>query len=719
LGLAFPINIDRSGPHMESPESCLRLRGSVWVKALWWKEEFGPATIFETGSACNLFPRTDQMCLANETPPPASMPAPSLATDGQGHLMATWIHDISNDPAKSEGVLNAVYFDGANWGEPVPVDGDSNFLVSDPAIDFAGEEIAVAVYAANLRNTTNPGTWDGVQTQLAAQKVYASVWNGATWITRTLVAQGGGPHGRVTIAGDPANQRAMAMWIHDTSSGNVKKWQVEYSVFSTSTMTWTQRATAGAAPQDSFIDAEVALAFNSNGEALATWVRQGGVQASSVITSPFIHNDQRRIVIGTWNPTTNVWDINAQPADLPTGALMPDVSFDEQDRPVIAYALYRRDRGITSTTGLGNDNELGYAVGSSTTANDQPTDAQAVTWDARVVPNLRGIERPRVVVLPEEQATVIYRGFDANNVNGVLSAVTIDLSARTDLSVTLPGGLSQGSVWQIDAVAYRNLGSGQTTLAAMGAFLQNSQPTAARPGVSVQNVSLPGDDVQAVHIPVLPDLAVARDDLFVNETLPLSGTLVPITVTVRNLGLARSHQPVTVALVARHVASGYETPIVTGTVPADLMFNGTFTLFGQWTSRSGLYRIIARVSPPMLDDVDGGNNETYALVGAPDQPTALIGSGNEADGSITLVWQPVTGAAMSHYRVYRTSGTGDMTWLANATGTSFRDTTIQPGVTYRYAVSAVSDADVESPLSAEVTLSISGTKYVYLPLVLK
>ncbi len=714
LGLTFPITIDRYGPHLEDPGACLRLRGSVWLKALWWKKTFGPATIFETGSACDLFPRETEMCLANETPPPAAMPAPSLATDGLGHLMATWIHDTSNDPAKSEGVLYAVYFDGAAWGEPAPVDGDPNFLVSDPAIDFASEGVAVAVYSANLANAANPGTWGETEAQLAAQKVYAKVWDGTTWLTRTIVAQGGGPHGRATIAGDPANQRAMAMWIHDASSGNTKKWQVEYSVFSASTLTWTQQATAGPAPQDTFVDAEVALAFNSNGAALATWVRQGGVQARNIITSPFMYNDQRRIVIGVWEPGTNVWTINSQPSGLPTGALMPDVTFDNSGRPVIAYALYLKDRDNVTATGLGNNNHLGYAVGSSTTATNRPTDAQAITWQARVVPALRGVERPRVVVLPEEQATVIYRGFDASNSNGALSAVTIDLSVRTDLSVTLPGRLSHGSVWQIDAVAYRNIGSGHTSLVAAGHFLQDGLAVAARPGVNTQNVSLPGDDVLAVHIPVLPDLAVASDDLIVNETLPLSGTLVPVTVTVRNLGLARTHQPVTVALVAQSAVSGDETPIVTDTVPADLMFNGTFTLSGQWLSRSGLYRIVARVSPPIEDDVEGSNNEVYALVGALEQPAGLIGSLNVVDRSITLTWQPELGAALSHYRVYRTSGAGTVAWLADAAEPWYRDAAIQPGAAYRYAVSAVSDSGVESPLSEELTL---GTHALYLPLI--
>ncbi len=736
LGLAFPITLSPSGFALSGPDACLRLRGSVWFKALWWKEEFGPATILEVESsdgACGIIPMAQAtgFCYANSTPPPATMPAPALAVDGYGHVMATWVHDASNDPAKSEGVLYAVYFDGASWSEAMPVAGpgdDPTLLVSDPAIDFAGDGVAVAIYAVNARNATNPGDWDAAQAQLANQTLYASVWQGTAWQPRVLVASGGGPHGRVSLAGDPANNRALALWIHDVSTTATKKWRVEYSVFNAATGAWTARAPiVSAAPNQSppptgSIDAEVALAFDSAGRAMATWIRQSGILPSDDNEpeeySAFNRNDQRRLVVATWEPSTDVWTVSVGPMGLPLGALMPDVAFDDQDQPVLAYALYLQDRDGVTPTGLGNNNHLGYAVGSALGLN-RLANAQSIAWESRVAPNLRGIERPRVIILPEEQATVVYRGFDAQNTNGALSAITVDLRLTSNFSCTLPGHLTYGSAWMLDAVAYRNRGSGLTTLLAMGAFnLGGQRASAALPGVSIQNVSLPGDEVMAIHLPVLPDLSISTEDLRLTETLPLSGTLVPVSVNARNLGLARTHQPVTVQLLAQHVATGKETLIVSDTIPSELMFNETFTLSGAWPARAGLHRIIARVSPPLEDDVDGSNNEVHVLVGAPAQPTGLTGSRNTADASITLTWRPEAGAALGHYRIYRAAAEGELLWLADSTAAWFRDTSVESSTTYTYTVSAVSDAEVESPQSAELSIG-PALRYIYLPLVMK
>jgi len=68
---------------------------------------------------------------------------------------------------------------------------------------------------------------------------------------------------------------------------------------------------------------------------------------------------------------------------------------------------------------------------------------------------------------------------------------------------------------------------------------------------------------------------------------------------------------------------------------------------------------------------------------------------------------------MSGYHVYRAAGAGEWELLATTTQTAYADD-VQPGVTYRYAVSAVSTAGVGSPLSDEVTI---GTQALYLPLI--
>ncbi len=67
-------------------------------------------------------------------------------------------------------------------------------------------------------------------------------------------------------------------------------------------------------------------------------------------------------------------------------------------------------------------------------------------------------------------------------------------------------------------------GAAQPSLITLGVYNLGGPAARVRAaGANLRNVSLPGDDVLAAHIPVLPDLSVAVQDIVVTQTLPLSG----------------------------------------------------------------------------------------------------------------------------------------------------------------------------------------------------
>ena len=77
---------------------------------------------------------------------------------------------------------------------------------------------------------------------------------------------------------------------------------------------------------------------------------------------------------------------------------------------------------------------------------------------------------------------------------------------------------------------------------------------------------------------------------------------------------------------------------------------------------------------------------------------------NGAEATIDLSWQPGTEADLAGYAVYRREG--DTTWARISpaqpvVGPAFHDTQVQPGHTYRYAVSAIDQGGRESARSAE------------------
>ena len=82
---------------------------------------------------------------------------------------------------------------------------------------------------------------------------------------------------------------------------------------------------------------------------------------------------------------------------------------------------------------------------------------------------------------------------------------------------------------------------------------------------------------------------------------------------------------------------------------------------------------------------------------------ALTGTGTTgSQHSVSLSWKPST-SAVAHYNVYRsgTSG-GPYTRIASVSGTSYTDTSAQPGRSYYYVTTAVSSTGKESGHSNQV-----------------
>jgi fibronectin type 3 domain-containing protein len=90
-------------------------------------------------------------------------------------------------------------------------------------------------------------------------------------------------------------------------------------------------------------------------------------------------------------------------------------------------------------------------------------------------------------------------------------------------------------------------------------------------------------------------------------------------------------------------------------------------------------------------------------------PSAVLSPiATRADSSVTLTWQaPAStgGVPILHYRIYRGTTSGSLTWLKNTTNVlTTDDTGLTNGVLYYYAISAVNDFYKEGPLSVEVSV---------------
>lgn len=76
-------------------------------------------------------------------------------------------------------------------------------------------------------------------------------------------------------------------------------------------------------------------------------------------------------------------------------------------------------------------------------------------------------------------------------------------------------------------------------------------------------------------------------------------------------------------------------------------------------------------------------------------------------GSVELVWEPSAAPDLAGYRIYRAAGAGALEKLAETReAPSYSDAKIEPGKSYRYAVTAFDKAGNESATSAPVTAAV-------------
>jgi hypothetical protein len=102
----------------------------------------------------------------------------------------------------------------------------------------------------------------------------------------------------------------------------------------------------------------------------------------------------------------------------------------------------------------------------------------------------------------------------------------------------------------------------------------------------------------------------------------------------------------------------------------------------------------------------GGSLTSNNSPGGPG-PTPTPTPGSPQAHSVSVSWTPSTSSGVTSYNVYRsaTSG-GPYARVGNTGSSSFTDNTVQGGATYFYVVTALNAAQVESPVSTEIKVTV-------------
>jgi len=217
--------------------------------------------------------------------------------------------------------------------------------------------------------------------------------------------------------------------------------------------------------------------------------------------------------------------------------------------------------------------------------------------------------------------------------------------------------------------------------------------------VLVQNATVPKHPTdpaaQIVQLAIAAGgrLALVPDSLRLDPPQPRPGTHARLLVQVKNIGFATL--PPGGLVVLQVGPSGATLRLRTA---AALAPGTTTTLKASVTVPQAALLATARVDRQVL-------SATLAL---PPPPVSLGSAPRSAQGGLQLGWSPPADTAIVSYRVYRGVGTdGPLSLVGIATDKLWLDMVRRPGITYRYAVTAVDSYGRESALSAPLTPSPS------------
>jgi hypothetical protein len=694
----FPVVFTPTEPYLELDNPCARFAvlGEAWVKIdVWfWSESWswGPLEFVDESSPDGCSPAgwpPTHVMIRRADEHPVIFAAPAVSTNDAGHSLAVWIQDQSEEPSQPDPELVASLWDGYGWNSPLRITTNDRWE-TDPRVVFLAPDRALAVWTQNElpRDHDEPNLT--LDTMLAHQELYYSVWDGVVWSAPTRLTQDETPDGRVSLAADAARGTALAAWVRDEDGLAATRgdWEIYYAA-------WDGTAWSAPAPISPHPGAEleVEVAFDRAGRAWAVWVRDADGDLNEAMTS------DRRVVYSTWDGAA--WSEPASPAGWPTGVLYPSIAFDSADNPLLVFTV----RGRLPSGALGG-------IGQDLLHAAYRRDA---TWQVVPITTQIAAERPRVVIDSRDQATVLFRGLGRPNTRSYVGEMAIAVADLTQTTLVWgpPGFLTQDDVadWQVAFDVDRSSGD----LYAFG-VKQGSTTVGGRERAldSTANGSL-----YALSRMALPDLTLSEADIAVSNPYGLSQT-INISATVWNRGLAAAEGPFAVRFVQGNQSTGVTIDQVS--VLGSLNPNVSATVSITWTEPAGPQELIVLVDAGRsVAEDDEGNNAATKEVGRPPAPRLLAASRAPDSGHVLLTWAPPNMSGVEGYRVYRATQSGGPYALIGLSWQPIFEDWVSPRFrqTDYYVVTSLDNAGGESDHSLEALATPWEGRRCYLPLVAK
>jgi hypothetical protein len=690
IGVGLPFRYESKTDSAGFQNPCVSISGSIDADigclglGFGGGGSIGPATIY----GCNnqLTTMSDVKLHGPDNPFHVD-PSPSVAANGNGEAMSLWVEDESTVSTTVSPFIYYSRFDGQNW-TPGGRLTQTAALVHEPKAGFLAQDRALAIWVQNklpLSQVLSNG-----QAVLSNQEIYYSVWNNGIWTPPAAITDDANADGSPTLAVDPATGRAMAAWvrrIEPASDPDSNLYGIAMSFFNGAS--WSPLQIVDSTPPA--IDYEVSAQFDSRGTAWLAWLRDADGDLTNYT------NRQLRVVSeeirGGW--------VGETIPGVPAGAFSPSLALDSINQPLVAFTVPPSLAGEL-TSGAGNRSTLWTAYKGGR------------NWSVAAVGQNMYAESPVVRINPSDQATIMFRGFSADQVvhrDGDVAAATANLS-QAPLSWAIDFLTEDNETnWKLDFAVDREtrecfvvnvkqspLGTGIGAPA--GRLSKSSRASSIRLHQGGSETPVVANMVFAN----LPDLSITDEDVQFSKLRPVPGEPITITATIRNLGLKATAGAFSVKFYAGD--PGSTAPFAQQTFSNSIPLSATLQATAPYTPAQGgmqTIHVVVDADNALLETIEA-NNSAQATLGTLAPPSQLVVVSDSSSGQFTLAWITPDPEADLMFSVYRSTTAGsELELIGTTTDTTFADSFIEPGVQYFYSVAASDNFGVSSPTGAQAT----------------
>ncbi|HUU84813.1 MAG TPA: CARDB domain-containing protein, partial [Phycisphaerae bacterium] len=562
--------------------------GRKYTLATWTVPDGGPWTFGNVPQSTGM----TALALTGEGNPPDITAWPNVTADDAGNVLLTRVVDLDPDPGEIDPeIFYAMRDAGGNWSALNPV-ATNGLIENDPQGVFDGLGGAVAVWVANTIDPLLVESTD-YDSYLSQQEVHSSYWNGTSWSTPQSVTSDDEMDGGPTVAFH--NGQGLMLWEHagGTGSTDLDGFDIRYAVWDNVAHAW---GGALSLTSDDEGDWAPTVAFGPGGEAMAVWVHDAdtdpttaelyyatwdGVSWSAASSIPLVATGGVREpclrftsagdAILAWigneggadilytsvrDPVSGTWSVPEVVSGTPSfiEGLRLDVS--ATDQAILVWHGWDGENDLFSTT-------RNLAEGGVWTQPRRITSGSGSEWLASVAFDSTNVP---ITVWADENATTVF----GDGVDGIQLELLPNLETSAEqiafddeqpdegqtvcVSATITntgwvaseaatvrfylGDPGAGGI-QIDGdVSLGSLEPGASCVLSTD-FAASSHENAIYVVVdadeTVDELS-EADNTATASAFVLPDLEVLSADISVSDDNPLTGDVIDITATVRNVG---------------------------------------------------------------------------------------------------------------------------------------------------------------------------------------